>query len=451
MHARTWLARDTWRLNRRLWTLIVASFTALFVFLSTPWLTLAAIALLIGALGLAVRAERLALPPFAIGTWHVCALVMLAYLLVSLLWSGDPRATAITALTFTYLCLALATLDRLLEAVSYEWLQHITRALLSAYAIALAYMLIEELSDNVIKQALFRPFLAVRWRDGGLAFDFAHATAKTPRDRIKWNMPPVAFVLWPLLLMLATQLREARVYRIFQLIIVAAAALLSVLAEHRTTQGAIVASAAIFLIASFMPVSSVGVSRFLKLAWIAGFLLIIPVALVGYRMDMHLNGRLAPSMAARLILWNFTAEHLLQHPFVGVGAAATRRLDNEMEKVKPAERPEGYLYSLRTGPHAHNAFLQSWYELGLIGTALIGVLGYVGLATVLQAPPATQPYLLAAQTTVLFSISGSFGLFEPWFMGAIAMAMITSLIAIRHFLTAQETPPGQPDHDPLET
>ena len=117
---------------------------------------------------------------------------------------------------------------------------------------------------------------------------------------------------------------------------------------------------------------------------------------------------------------------------VGVGAAATRKIDNEAASRTPPVSLPGHYYPMRTGPHAHNAFLQSWYELGAIGTALFAAIGVFILALTARVTSATQPYVLATATTILVTISASFGLFETWFMGALSMCAIVACLALEY-------------------
>lgn len=430
MDVRTWFSPDVWRLNKTLWILIVAAFSAIFVFITTPWLALGAIAVLIGAILLATRREGICAKPLpSLPTWLVAAAACVAYLLVSLLWTADLKSTAISALVAAYAFAGIHLAALLLQAAPALWLEHITRAMLAAFIAALLFLLFEELSGHFIKKMLFWPFVAARWHNGAMAFDSASGLVKIPPHRVKWNIPPVNLLLWPMLLICLTQLGRLGA-RWVQVVLVAATCWLIVLAEHRTSQAALLAAVPTFLLARW---NALIVRRLLAIAWVASFIIIIPVALTSYRAEMHLHGRVGDSMAARIILWHFTAQKLHEHPILGVGAAATKRIDNDAQKIKAAPQPDGYFYPMRTGPHAHNVFLQSWYELGAFGTMIFALFGLLVLPLTTIGPREAQPYMLATATTVLVTISASFGLFETWFMGALALCAITAMTALTYY------------------
>ena len=65
-------------------------------------------------------------------------------------------------------------------------------------------------------------------------------------------------------------------------------------------------------------------------------------------------------------------------------------------------RHEGRVLVWKTGPHSHNEFLQTWYELGAVGVILLlaagcAVIGYIG-----RLPPANLRPFMLAQFAVFF-------------------------------------------------
>ena len=422
MQVRRWFDAEVWRLGPIHWALVVATFVSVFTFVTTPWLSLAACGTMIAAVIYIARQEGRTISLRPVPNWLIAGGIGAVYILLSTVWSGDPRSTALSGIILALLLAGVHITARALVVVSVETLAHMTRTMMVAVLFALLFLLIEEVADHATKRGLSWPFRVLRWRDGGLAIDWAVAPMKISSAGIKWSMPPLDFLLWPALAICWLQL-GARQARLPQLAIAGAAFLLIVLSDHRTSQVAFVLATVTFAVASRFPVF---VRRSLMALWGLSFVAIIPLAQAAYDAKLHLGGRVGPTMAARIILWNHTAGEVSKQPIAGVGAAATRLIDNQREALSPAPKPEGYFYQLRTGPHAHDVFLQSWYELGALGTVLFAAFGLCVIAALAGAPRDTQPYLLAAATTVYVTSAASFGLFEPWFMGAFAMCALVS-------------------------
>ena len=114
---------------------------------------------------------------------------------------------------------------------------------------------------------------------------------------------------------------------------------------------------------------SLPVARKVVLAgWLAAALGMLPVVLMAHKADLHSNQSIPETGRARIILWNFTANKFLERPLLGVGANATKTID---EDLKPnAKKMAGAPYAERTGQHSHNIFVQTWFELGAVGALL---------------------------------------------------------------------------------
>ncbi len=106
------------------------------------------------------------------------------------------------------------------------------------------------------------------------------------------------------------------------------------------------------------------------------------------------------SARARIIIWEYTAERVLENPVLGIGADSTPAV--KAKAVTAPEKPKGFVFRRTTGQHAHNLFLQSWYELGLFGTILVAIAGAAAALRLLLLPLEAQAYGAAAFT--LFAV-----------------------------------------------
>ena len=84
----------------------------------------------------------------------------------------------------------------------------------------------------------------------------------------------------------------------------------------------------------------------------------------------------------------------------------------------------GSEFRLTTSLHSHNGYLQTWYEAGAVGAAILLVIGLVVLGSLAGAPAGVQPYLYATFVACALMGGSSFSLWQPWFMAALGLAAV---------------------------
>ena len=112
-------------------------------------------------------------------------------------------------------------------------------------------------------------------------------------------------------------------------------------------------------------------------------------------------------------------------PWIGIGADATpaaKEFADELE-VKDAGFP------VSTGRHAHNAYLQVWYELGGIGALLLLAAGLAVLGVIATLPAGLVPWALAQAATTAIMAASSFSIWQVWFLASIGAGVAALLIA----------------------
>lgn len=343
-----------------------------------------------------------------------CLLAAL-YVFLNATWAAHPgdafgKAAVLTAailVTFASAS-ALTKLDeRELDASA---LAFTAGALLGA-----SFVMFELLTDGAITRALMNlvPFLHP---DSG-----KHASIKNGMvtginmSLFNHNATLLMLQLWPGLLLLSL-LASARTLVMSVFFVALSVPLL--LSQHESSQVALVGSVLVWLLARQWPALVV---RGLAVLWCAGFIVVIPLAFLVYKEDVQRTAWLPSSFRARIIIWEYTAERVFEHPWLGVGATSTRALHQPRAE---AERPEGFVFPRATGQHAHNLFLQTWYELGLVGALLVAVAGAFAALRILALPPQAQPF--AAATFAAFAAIASFawGMWQTWWICAIGLAAL---------------------------
>jgi len=139
---------------------------------------------------------------------------------------------------------------------------------------------------------------------------------------------------------------------------------------------------------------------------------------------------LPDSFRARIIIWEYTAERVFDHPWIGVGANSTRVL-KELDTAETAEWPEGFIYPRTIGWHAHDLFLQAWFELGGIGAFLIAFAGAMVALRISLLQVEAQRFAAASFATFMAIAAFGWGMWQTWFLSSAALSLIVLLAAAR--------------------
>lgn len=161
--------------------------------------------------------------------------------------------------------------------------------------------------------------------------------------------------------------------------------------------------------------------------WAALLLAVIPLSLMLYQeFELHKERRVFDSAASRVVVWGHTAEKILDNPILGIGAHATSALNNtkidkgKFKTVKVWTRDFPVLFN----HHAHNVYLQTWFELGAIGAALLLIWGLIAARVASTLPLSEQVPWYAQMTVTALMAATSYGFWQFWFQAAIASAFI---------------------------
>jgi hypothetical protein len=350
------------------------------------------------------------------------SLLFAVYVSINAAWSIDPllgigKAALLTGLILVAFSAVQATgaLDR--DTLSRAGIAFAAGALLGAL-----FIMVELLTDGIVTRTLvgWIPFLSspkhFRTENGVLV--------AIRLSKLDQNVNLALFHLWPGLLALMALSGSRKV--IAGMVFFAAIATVVAVSEHDSSHVALIVSALIVLAALRWRAI---VIRALAVLWCAAFILVLPASFVAYDTEWHLSEWLPKSARARVILWQYTAEEALKRPLLGVGVDSTPLLRAEQRARYGRKRPEGFVYPRTMGHHAHNIFLQTWYELGAIGAILLAAAGATIAVLILLLPTAARPF--AAGAFAAFAIVGAFawGMWQSWFMCAVALLPIYVRVA----------------------
>jgi O-antigen ligase len=263
-------------------------------------------------------------------------------------------------------------------------------------------------------------------------------------SRFNQNVAMLSLMLWPGLLALraiTTGTRRVALMIVFFVLMAVPIAI----SEHDSSQVALVISLLIVPLVRRWPRSTI---QGLAIAWCVGFVLVLPLDFLAYKAELYRATWLPSSARARIIIWEYTAEQTLVHPWLGIGADSTATV--KAERTTPPEQPKGYVIRRTTGQHAHDLFLQTWYELGLFGAILIAIAGATVALRIKLLPREAQACATACFTTFTAIAAFAWGIWQVWLMCAVALMPLYLALAAAHFRNSGDALPkdGSPPASP---
>jgi hypothetical protein len=377
-----------------------------------------ALALLNGA-----RASELLRFDLALGLFALVAV----YLAVNATWSLDPSHAFGKAAWFSLVVLLAFAACHAVSRFDQGQTKLAARAFLAGLVAGLAFLVIELLTDRALTRFLYNTLPFARPGPKNIKLSDGQVV-RIARFELDHNVAVLLLLVWPGLL--ALRRVKGKLWPALLSIVSAAAILLS---THETSKIALGASAVAFIVASAWPILA---RRGAMAVWALAFVLAVPLAALGYQASLHQSEWLPYSARARIVLWGYTAERIPETPILGIGLGSMRKLDaqhkDDPNAIVIADTVEpGQSFVWGKGPHAHNGFLQAWYELGAIGAALLLAAGLGVLAAIARLPVEAQPYALAQFTAYLVIAAFAWGIWQSWLMALTGLVPIYAAMAAR--------------------
>jgi O-antigen ligase len=349
----------------------------------------------------------------------IAVLVLALYILVSTAWAAEPEdALAKAGLLFGVAVLTLAA-SRSVTEWEWEGLRRAGLAFAAGALLGALYVLFAFLTDDAIARAAER-----WWASLGLGHGHAPDARELARFRpgdLRTHVQMVLINFWPALLMLSMVPGKSRRPAVLALYVIAVAIPIFI-SERASSQLAFGVSAFFFIFAWLWRDAA---PRVLAALWCLGFVVILPAAFAAYNAGWHMAHWLPNSARARVIIWEYTAERVLEAPWLGIGADSTEALEHKATAIQP----EGYVYPRETGPHAHDVFLQAWYELGVVGVILLACVGVALALRIKLLPFRAQPFAAAGFAAFATSIAFAWSIWQSWMLCAAGLLLLYLLMA----------------------
>lgn len=350
--------------------------------------------------------------------WTIAAFIGLCA--VSMVWTAQPTAGIIPVVTAVACSLGCLIMMRTFQEVSPDNISHVARGMVWGFVFGVVYLLIEILTHQSIKiwvynalsipKSWLRPSLLFKWNGDKLVSILSVDLTR--------NIAPLTLMIWSALLIAVRRWSTREAWIIFSVAVV-----VIMISEHETSKVAIVWSVLVFLIAKY---NSNWGQRLLQFAWVSACLAVIPLTLTLHRLDLHNSIFLQSSLRHRIIIWNHTAEETLKRPLLGIGAGMMYRLDPSGVSPEAGEEWSG------ASPHAHNAYLQTWFELGAAGAALLALIGLAILSRIQLIEDSARPFAHATFAACMAMAAASYGVWQAWFLALFEMSIVMCVIALRY-------------------
>ncbi len=354
--------------------------------------------------------------------WYMAAIFTL-WCLVTVLWSDVPVAALGKVLFLASTLIAAWIIMKWLGTISGAMARHIKRGLLGGIAFGAIFLGIEASFGQPLKMAFFNLFESARPASQKHIRPVNGEVVLIPHYLLNRSVAVLNILFWPAALLVVNRWRGIWRWVSFSLL-AAIVALATFNSVHETSMIAFVLGGATFALVYFVP----RIGRITVVTgWIVAVLLIIPATKIAYDAELYKAKWLPDTAHARIIFWAHTASRYTENPIGGVGLRSTKIADDET--ASEARRPEGHPYALRTGRHGHNIYLQTWYELGAVGAALLLLLGLAFLSRMNALTACAKPYAFATFTVAAILAAFTWGMWQVWYIAMFAFSAMAFLAA----------------------
>lgn len=355
-----------------------------------------------------------------LGYPHVLPLlVFFGYAALSAAWARDPvEALGKSGTAAAFVVASVAILIAVAQRTRVER-PHMMEGLWIGLLAGLAFAIVETFSGQAIVRGVvnllglppgsMRPPEYYRFREGALVWVSPVAMAR--------NVAPITLILWPALAAIAWQLTGAA-RRAVAALALGAAAVVIFASTHETSKLALIVGGVAWLLVRYAPRAGIMTMR---AGWLAACLLPVPIAMALHALALHEVKQLPYSMRQRVEIWNRSAVETLAAPLLGSGAMSTYVAAEYVPRAQSDRQLQ---------PHQHNAYLQVWNELGLIGALLLAFAGWRLLDRIGRLSSVWQPYGYATMASGAAVAASSYGIWQIWFMAAYAISAVAFAVGI---------------------
>jgi len=341
-----------------------------------------------------------------------------AFALASTAWSVAPDVSAGKAVRLLALALASFAIALIIAQLSSLARWHLARGLVHGLLIGAAYVTLEYWTGGALKLAIIQQTGLIADKPDFHVSNGAEVVGINP---LFLNRSLLALSLWACVAGLAMCVWRPPRFGWVTLIFGSLIALLIFAGESESAKLAFVAGVGVAGAASLARDLT---RRVAIIGAVAGVVLMPVIVAHVLPSPERVEGRLFYSAVDRLYIWKTTAARIWDAPLVGHGTNVTSRLNR-------AERPAvGAAPRTRLSTHAHNAYLQVWFELGAIGAGLLALVVIAGFGALSATAGGVQPFAIGYFAAVLSAAGVAYGFWQLWLLALYALSamMVAGLL-----------------------
>jgi len=142
---------------------------------------------------------------------------------------------------------------------------------------------------------------------------------------------------------------------------------------------------------------------------------------------------IAASFDRRFVIWEFASDRIFERPLFGWGLDASRDIPGGQSLIHLFDLNDGRTATGQALPlHPHNAVIQIWLELGIVGLALlVGLFAFAVMATARAMNRFAQAATAATVMSAFVMAQLGFGVWQGWWLAALATITIFTAIVAR--------------------
>ena len=218
-----------------------------------------------------------------------------------------------------------------------------------------------------------------------------------PPFATNWTAVVCVVIIWPILLY--TTKHESMLFNFILLTLVVCVAVFS---WSQSSLLSIATSLIVFASVRYIPYATVAVFICLAVGlvlspWLAQWLF-------AYSPEYLINWETAAA-SHRMELWDFLGRQIIERPLLGWGVETTGIMPLDMQHL---------YFDVDNASHPHNAALQLWMDLGLIGCLLGLWLLFMCYKRIINHP--NKEYLVAGLISIISVSLTGFGLWQGWWI-----------------------------------
>ncbi|MFM1813516.1 MAG: hypothetical protein RLZ98_211 [Pseudomonadota bacterium] len=343
--------------------------------------------------------------------------LLAAWMAVTGFWAPDGLDAATKATVAMLFVLGVHFVAGWLSLQRDERVALLSFWLLAGFAFGAVYLLAEVVTGLEIKRQIMNA-IGSSPQHAYFTYENGRIVAISP-NALARSMTVLALLLWPMLC-LCRLLFGSKNGWVFPMLLYAVVVSAILLSRSDSNKLAVIVSSGAFLL---LMVQVSAVRKLVGLGWFVAVVAMLPLALFAFDNRLYHAEWLPKSAQDRVVIWGHTARQTFKSPIIGAGAHAAYWRGRE-ERTTAEPPPGGHRQVMTLSTHAHNVYLQVWFELGAIGVILLLVSGMLALQQSTKLAPVAGAHATTTFVALMVVIFSTWGAFQYWFMASFAMVAI---------------------------